>query len=167
MCSMHSDLPLNPGVTASHLAPVKAKSIFLRRASGCFGTSRGLSRDSSSTTLPLAGLLSTTSPTPHVQVLRHVARLVTRLVVDYSAYAARPGASARRAALHAARCRLLRLHHTFGCLGTSRLDYFVYVARSGASARRTARHATHRRLLRVPRLRLAATLALLEPRRAS
>jgi hypothetical protein len=47
-------------------------------------------------------------------VPRHVARLVTRLVVDYFAsrrlvvdyfaYAARPGASARRAARHAARC---------------------------------------------------------------
>jgi hypothetical protein len=60
-------------------------------------------------------------------VPRHVARLVTqlvvplvvdysasrRLVVDYFAYAARPGASARRAARHAAhraaRRRLLRL----------------------------------------------------------
>jgi hypothetical protein len=69
---------------------------------------------------------------------RHVARLVTRLVVplvvdysvshrliiDYFASAARPGASARRAARHAARRaarrRLLRLHRTSGCLGTSR-----------------------------------------------
>jgi hypothetical protein len=56
-------------------------------------------------------------------VPRHVARLVTRLVaplavdysasrrlvVDYFASAARPGASARHAARHAARCRLLRL----------------------------------------------------------
>jgi hypothetical protein len=50
---------------------------------------------------------------PHVQFLRHVARLVVRLivdyfaqrrlVVDYFAYAARPGASARRAARQAAR----------------------------------------------------------------
>jgi hypothetical protein len=31
-------------------------------------------------------------------VPRHVARLVTRLVIDYFAYAARLGASARRAA---------------------------------------------------------------------
>jgi hypothetical protein len=164
---MHSDLPLNPGLTASRLAPVKAESIFLRRESGCFGTSRGLSRDSSSITLPRACLLLTTSPTPHVQVPQHVARLVSRLVVDYSAYAARPGASARRVALHAASSLLLRLHRTFGCLGTSRLDYFVYAARPGASARRMARHATHRRLLRAPRLRLAATLALLEPHRVS
>jgi hypothetical protein len=56
-------------------------------------------------------------------VPRHVARLVTRLVaplvvvysasrrlvVDYVAYAARPGASARRAARRATRRRLLRL----------------------------------------------------------
>jgi hypothetical protein len=48
-------------------------------------------------------------------VPRHVARLIVdyftsrRLVVDYFAYAARPGASARRAAHHAACHRLLRL----------------------------------------------------------
>jgi hypothetical protein len=52
---------------------------------------------------------STTSSSPRVRVPRHVARLVTRfvapldvdysrLVVDYFAPAARPGASARRAA---------------------------------------------------------------------
>jgi hypothetical protein len=49
---------------------------------------------------------------PHVRVPQHVARLVTRLlallVVDYFAFAARPGASARRVARHAARHRLLR-----------------------------------------------------------
>jgi hypothetical protein len=38
------------------------------------GSSRGSLRRSS----------STTSPTPHVRVPRHVARLVTRLIVDYS-----------------------------------------------------------------------------------
>jgi hypothetical protein len=74
-----------------------------------------------------------------VQVLRHVARLVTRLitplvvdysasrrlVVDYFTYAARPGASARRAARHRLlrlaqpRRQLLRLCRTSGCLGTS------------------------------------------------
>jgi hypothetical protein len=81
-------------------------------------------------------------------LLRHVARLVTRLVaplvvdystsrrlvVDYFVFAARPGASARRAARHAAcraarrrllrlaqaRRRLLRLRRASGCLGTSR-----------------------------------------------
>jgi hypothetical protein len=127
-------------IEASRLAPVKAESIFLRRASGCFGTSRGS--------------LSTTSTTPRVRVPRHVTRLVTRLVtplvvnysasrrlvvdyfasrrlvVDYFAYAARPSASARRAARHAARrrllclaqaCRrLLCLRRASGCLSTSR-----------------------------------------------
>jgi hypothetical protein len=85
----------------------------LRRASGCLGTSRR----SSSTTPPRVGSLSTTSSSPRVRVPRHVARLVTqlvvslvvdyfashRLVVDYFVFAARPGASARRAARHAAR----------------------------------------------------------------
>jgi hypothetical protein len=72
-------------------------------------------------------------------VHQHVARLVTRLVVDYFAsrrlvvdyfaYAARPGVSALRAArqvahrrllrLAQARRRLLRLRRAFGCLGTS------------------------------------------------
>jgi hypothetical protein len=114
-------------IEASRLALVKAESIFVRRASGCFGTSRGSSRRSSSTTPPRAGSSSTTSPPPRVRVPRHVARLIMRLVallvvdysalrrlvVDYFASAARPGASARRAARHvarrAARCRLLRL----------------------------------------------------------
>jgi hypothetical protein len=62
----------------------------LRRAIGCLGTSRGSSRSSS----------LTTSPTPCVRVPRHV----TRLVVDFFAYAARPGASAR----HVARCAARR-----------------------------------------------------------
>jgi hypothetical protein len=89
----------------------------LRLTSGCLGTSHG----SSSTTSPRAGSSSTSSPTPRVRVPRHVARLVVnyfascRLVVDFVAYAARPGASARRAArrrllrLAQARRRLLRL----------------------------------------------------------
>jgi hypothetical protein len=87
-------------------------------------------------------------------VPRHVARLVVdyfasrRLVVDYFAYAARPGASA---------CRAARLV----------VDYFAYSARPGASARRAARHMACSRLLRAPRFRLAATLALLQPRRVS
>jgi hypothetical protein len=106
-------------------------------------------------------------------VPRHVARLVTQLVaplvLDYIDYAARPGASARRAARHvacrAAHRRLLRLRRASGCLGTLRgsssttsptprvrvprhivrlvtrliIDYFAYVVRSGASARRAAR----------------------------
>jgi hypothetical protein len=85
---------------------------------------------------------------PRFWLLRHVARLVTRLVaplvvdysasrrlvVDYFVSAARPGASARRAARHAARRaarrrllrlaqarrRLLHLRRASGCLGTSR-----------------------------------------------
>jgi hypothetical protein len=120
-----------PGALACRAAhhPARRRLLHLRRAFGCFGTSRGLSRDSSSTTSPHAGSSSTTSPTPCVRVPRHVARLVTRLVadylasrrlvVDYFAYAVRPGASARRAARHAARRRLLRLRRASGCLGMS------------------------------------------------
>jgi hypothetical protein len=102
-------------IEASRLAPVKEESIFLRRASGCFATSRGS--------------LLTTSTTLRVQVPRHVAWLITRLVaplvvdysasrrlvVDYFASATHPGASARRAA----RRQLLRLRRASGCLGTS------------------------------------------------
>jgi hypothetical protein len=141
------------------LAPTRRRLLRLRRASGCLGTSHGSSRGSSlrlsSTTPPRAGSSSTTSPPPRVRVPRHVVRLVTwlvvplvvnysasrrlvvdyhRLVVDYFASAARPGASARRVARHAAHCvarrrllrlaqanrRLLRLRRAFGCLGTSR-----------------------------------------------
>jgi hypothetical protein len=112
------------------LAQARRRLLRLRRASGCLGTSRGTSRGSSSTTSPHAGSSSTTSPTPNVRVPRHVARLVTQLVVNYFTYAAHPVASARRAAcrvthrrllhLAQARCRLLRLHRTSGCLGTSR-----------------------------------------------
>jgi hypothetical protein len=71
---------------------------------------------------------------PRVQVPRHVARLVTRLVaplvvdysasrrlvVDYYTYTARTGASARRVAHLAAHRRLLRLRRASGCLGSSR-----------------------------------------------
>jgi hypothetical protein len=125
------------------LAQARHRLLLLRRASECLGTSRGSSHRSSSTTLPRAGSSSTTSPPPRVWVLRHIARLVTRLVaplvvdysasrrlvIDYFAYAARPGASARRSARHAARRRLLRLaqahrrllrlRRASGCLGTS------------------------------------------------
>jgi hypothetical protein len=80
-------------------------------------------------------------------VPRHVARLVAplvvdysasrRLVVDYFAYTARPGASARRVA-HSP----LVVDYS-----TSRrlvVDYFVSAARPGASAHRAARHAACR-----------------------
>jgi hypothetical protein len=52
----------------------------LRRAPECLGTSRG----SSSTTSPRASSSSTTSPTPRVRVPRHIVRLVSPLVIDYS-----------------------------------------------------------------------------------
>jgi hypothetical protein len=94
----------------------------LRRRSRCLGMSRGSSRGASHCSS------STTPPTPRVHVPRLVARLVmqlvTLIVADYFAYAARPGASARRATCHAARRasrhRLLRLRHASGCHGTSR-----------------------------------------------
>jgi hypothetical protein len=126
------DYAARPGALACRTArhPARRRLLHLRRASGCFGTSRGFSRDSSSTTSPCAGSSSTTSPAPHGRVPRHVARLVTRLVANYLAsrrlivdcfaYAPRPGASARCAARHTARRRLLRLCRASGCLGTSR-----------------------------------------------
>jgi hypothetical protein len=117
-----------PGASARRAArhaarrATRRRLLRLRRTSGCLDTSRGSSRGSSRRSS------STTSPTPSVRVPRHLARLVTRLVaplvVDYFAYAACPGASARRAARHAvrltARRRLLRLRRASGCLGTSR-----------------------------------------------
>jgi hypothetical protein len=70
------------------------------------------------------GLSSTTSPTPCVRVPRHVARLLTRLVIDYFDYATHAGASAHREARYTARRnarrRLLHLRRTSGCHGTSR-----------------------------------------------
>jgi hypothetical protein len=106
-----------PGASTRRAA--RCRLLRQRRASGCLSTSRG----SSSTTSPRAGSSSTTSPTPRVWVAGHVAWLVTRLValliVDYFAYASRPGASARRAARHVSRRRLLRLCRASGCLGMS------------------------------------------------
>jgi hypothetical protein len=86
------------------LAQARRKLLHLRRASGCLGSSRR----SSSTTSSRAGSSSTTSPTPRIRVPRHIARLVSLLVVDYFAYAARPGASTRDTARHVAHRRLLR-----------------------------------------------------------
>jgi hypothetical protein len=72
-----------------------------------------LSCGSSLTTSPRAGSSSTTSPMPRSRVPQHIARLVAwlvaPLVVDYFSYAARPGASARRAARHATHRRLPRV----------------------------------------------------------
>jgi hypothetical protein len=93
------------------LAQARRQLLCLRHMSGCLGTSRSSSRGSSRPSS------STTSPSPRVRVPRHVARLVMwliaplvvdysasrRLVVDYFDSAVCPGASARRAAHHAAR----------------------------------------------------------------
>jgi hypothetical protein len=124
----YSAYAVRPGASAHRAArhPARHRLLHLRRASGCFGTSSGLSRDSSSTTSPRAGSSSTTSRTLSVRVPRHAVRLVTRLIVDYFDYAACPGASARRAAF---------------------VEYFDYAARPGASTCRVARH----RLLRLRR----------------
>jgi hypothetical protein len=104
----YSAYAARPGASACRAARhvARRRLLHLRRASGCLGTSRGLS--------------STTSTTPRVRVPRHVAWLISPLVVDYFTYAARPGASARRAARHAARRRLLRLRRASGCVRTSR-----------------------------------------------
>jgi hypothetical protein len=120
------DYAARPGASARYAA--RRRLLHVRWASGCLGTSHDTSRGSSLTTSPCAGSSSTISPTPRVRVPRHIARLVSRLVVgyfayivrhitwlitplvvEYFAYAARPGASVRRAACHAARRRLLRL----------------------------------------------------------
>jgi hypothetical protein len=161
-----------------HLAQARRRLLRLHRASGCLSTSRGSSRCSSSTTLPPS----------RVRVPRHVARLVTPLVVDYStsrrlvvdnsasrrlvtdnsasrrlavdyfASTARLGASARRAA----RRRLLRLRRASGCLGTSCDSSFVvdYFAYATRPAA-SARHAARRMA------RCAACRRLLRLRRAS
>jgi hypothetical protein len=142
-----------PGASTCRVACCTARRRLLlpRRASGWLGSSCGSS--------------STTSPTPRVRVPRHVARLIAWLIIDN--FAIRPGASACRAARHAARRaaprRLLRLRRASGCLGTSRgsssttsptpharvpqhvvrlvVDYFAYTAHLGASTRLAAHHA--------------------------
>jgi hypothetical protein len=127
-----SQLVARPGASACRAACHRI--LRLRRASESLGMSHGSS--------------STTSPTPCVRVPRHV----TRLVVDYFAYAARLGASACRAP----RRRLL-------CLARLVIDYFAYAARPGASARLAAR----RRLLRLHHeAHRAARRQLLHLRRA-
>jgi hypothetical protein len=79
-----------------------------------------------------------------VRLLQHVARLIARLVVDYFDYAMRSGASARRAALHVARRRLLRLRHASRCLVMSR-------GSSGDSSRRSSANTSPPPRVRVPR----------------
>jgi hypothetical protein len=139
------------------LAQAHHRLLRLRHLSGCLSTSHG----SSSTTPPCAGSSSTTSTTPLVRLLRHVARLVAWLVVDYFASVARPGASARRAARHAARrrllrlaqarCRPLRLHRASGCLGTSRVSSSTTLPRAGSSSTTltTPRVRLHRHVARL------------------
>jgi hypothetical protein len=146
------DYAAHPVASARHaarrrllrLAQARRRLLRLRRASGCLGTSCGLSRGSSSTTPPRAGSPSTTSPMPCDRVPRHVARLVVdysasrRLVVDYFVSVARPGTLARCAARHAthraARRRLLRLRRASGCLGTSRGLSLTTPPRAGSSS---------------------------------
>jgi hypothetical protein len=139
------------------LAQARHRLLCLRRASGCLGTSRGLSRRSSSTTPPRAGSSSTTSPPPRVRVPRHVVRLVTPLVVDYSASSrliVDNSSSRRLVVANSASHRIV-------------VDYFASASRPGASARRAARHAA-RRAARSLLLRLAqAHRRLLRLRRAS
>jgi hypothetical protein len=55
--------------SASARSAAHRRLLRLRRASGCFGTSRGSSRGSSSTTSPCAGSSSTTSTTLRVLLL--------------------------------------------------------------------------------------------------
>jgi hypothetical protein len=126
------------------LPQARRRLLRLRRASGCLGTSCGSSRGSSSTTSPRAGSSSTTLPTPRVRVPRHVARLVTWLVIDYSTYAARSGGSACHAARRATRCRLLQLCRASECLGTSR-------GSSCGSLRRSSSTTSPMPRVRVPR----------------
>jgi hypothetical protein len=134
----------------------------------------------------------TTLPSPRVRVPRHIARLVTRLVtplvvdysalrrlvVDYFVFAARPSASACRAARHvahrAAHCRLVRLaqarhrllhlRRPSGCLGTSRGSSRGSSCRSSSTTPRCA--VSSLTALCVATTCLAVTLALLRVRRA-
>jgi hypothetical protein len=141
-------------------------------------------RRSSSTTPPRVGSSSTTSPPPCVRVPRHVAQLVARLVtllvvgyfasrrlvVDYFAYAARPGALARRATRHVARCaarrRPLRLRRASGCLGTSRGPSRGSSSTTPCAATSSCDHTSSTSaMLCVVTTCLAATLALRRVRR--
>jgi hypothetical protein len=168
-----------------HLTRARRRLLHLHHTSGCLGSSRGSSRGSlrrsSSTTPPRTGSSSTTLPPPRVRVPRHVARLVTRivasLIVDYSASrrlvvdyfdsAARPGASARRAARCATRRRLLRLRHASRCLGTLRGPSRSSSSTTPCVATSSCGHAGSTSTTPcVVTTCLAATLALLRVRRA-
>jgi hypothetical protein len=98
--------------------PARRPLLHLRRAIGSLGTSRGSS--------------STTLPTPRVRVPRLVARLVERLVVDYSAS---PGSSSNTSPTS---CDRVPRHVTWLVVG-----YFASAARPGASAPRMACRRPH------------------------
>jgi hypothetical protein len=153
------------------IVQARRRLLHLRRASRCLGTSRGSS-------------LVVDYSTSHRLVVDYSAsrRLIVddsasrRLVVDYFEYVARLGASARRAAHRLSsttsptpRDRVPRhvVRLVAWLVAPLLIDYFAYATHPGASACRAARHAANRRLLRAPLLRLAGTLALLQPRRAS
>jgi hypothetical protein len=115
---------------ASAIQATRRRLLRLCRTSRCLGSSR----DSS----------SATSPTPHVRVPRHIARIVTwlvvdyftscRLVVDYFAYTMRLGASVHRAACRVTHRGLLCLRRAFGCLGMSRDSLSTTSPRAGSSS---------------------------------
>jgi hypothetical protein len=136
----------------------------------------------SSRTPPCAGSSSTTSPTSRVWVPRHVARPIacrrllrlrhatgclgsSRGSSHRSSSTTSPLAGSSSTTLPTPRVRVPR--HVARLVSPLDVDYFAYATHLGASARRATRHTALRRLLRAPRLRLAATLALLQPRRAS
>jgi hypothetical protein len=163
---------------------------FVRHASGCLGTSRS----SSSATSPTPRVRVSRHVVRLVVNYSASRRLIVDYFAYAARLGASAHRAARRRLLRLAqaRRRLLRLRRTSGCLGTSPrlssttsptprvrvlrhvvrlvmwlvVDYFAYVVRSGASARRAAHHVVRRQLLCAPQLRLAATLALLQPRRA-
>jgi hypothetical protein len=138
------DYTTRPGALARHAARHAARCRLLHVAR--LVVNYFTSRSSSSTTSPRVGSSSTTSPRPRVRVPRHVARLVTRLVIDNFAYSARLGALTCRAA----RCRLLHVGQLVVDYFASRrliVDYFAYASHSGALARRATRLAARRRLL--------------------
>jgi hypothetical protein len=183
-----------PGASARCVAHRAARSrlLRLRRASGCLDTSRG----SLSTSSPMLRVRVPQHVTRLTVDYFASCRLVVDYFAYVAHLGGSAHRAARHAARRAARRRLLRLRRASGCIGTSCgssrgsssttstmlrvrvprhvawlvapfVVNFAYAARPGASARRAARHAARSRLLRAPRLRLAATLALLQPSRAS
>jgi hypothetical protein len=118
-------------------------------------SSSGLSQDSSSTTSRRSTSSSNTSHTARVRVRRHVARLVTQLVVDYlAALRSSSHGSSRRSSPTIPPCKgsssttsPMLCVRVPGHVARLVVDYFAYAARPCVSARRVAR----RRLLRLRR----------------